>query len=61
MVDVVAGEFPLVRQDQLRGERFEMGVSVARWFGDDGPLSPEDVARQYGQFAVSLLSRPATP
>jgi AcrR family transcriptional regulator len=39
----------------------EMGVSVARWFRDDGPLAPEDVARQYGQFAVSLVSRPAAP
>jgi AcrR family transcriptional regulator len=39
----------------------DMGVSVARWFRPDGPLSPVDVARQYGQFAVNLVSRPAAP
>jgi AcrR family transcriptional regulator len=37
----------------------EMGVSVARWFHDDGPLTADEVARQYGQFAVNLVSEPA--
>jgi AcrR family transcriptional regulator len=37
----------------------EMGVSVARWFHDDGPLTADEVAHQYGQFAVNLVSEPA--
>ncbi|MGH3193305.1 MAG: TetR/AcrR family transcriptional regulator [Streptosporangiaceae bacterium] len=32
----------------------EMGVSVARWFRDDGPLSAEEVAEQYGMLAVQM-------
>ncbi len=36
----------------------EMAVGVARWFHDDGPLSDAEIARQYGQFAVSLASGP---
>ena len=34
----------------------EMGVSAARWFRADGALSAEDVARQYGEFAVRMVS-----
>lgn len=32
----------------------EMCVSIARWFRDDGPLSAEEVARQYGEFALRI-------
>jgi AcrR family transcriptional regulator len=42
----------------------EMSVATARWFRDDGPLSAEEVARQYGQFALRIagahVRRPAT-
>lgn len=34
----------------------EMGVSVARWFRRDGPLTAQQVAEQYGRFAVNLVS-----
>ncbi len=34
----------------------EMSVGIARWFRDDGPLSAHDVARQYGEFALSIAS-----
>ena len=32
----------------------EMCVSVARWFSPDGPLSAEQVAEQYSEFALRL-------
>jgi AcrR family transcriptional regulator len=32
----------------------EMSVATARWFRDDGPLSAEEVARQYGEFALRI-------
>jgi AcrR family transcriptional regulator len=32
----------------------EMSVSIARWFREDGPLSAEQVAREYGEFALRL-------
>ena len=38
----------------------EMCVSIARWFKDDGPLSAEDVAAQYTEFALGIVGvRPA--
>ena len=33
----------------------EMCVSIARWFSDDGPLSAEQVARQYTAFALQIV------
>ena len=33
----------------------EMSVSVARWFRDDGPSSAEQVAEQYGRFAIRIV------
>ena len=33
----------------------EMSVSVARWFRDDGPFSAEQVAEQYGGFALRIV------
>jgi AcrR family transcriptional regulator len=32
----------------------EMSVSIASWFREDGPASAEAVARQYGEFALSI-------
>ena len=33
----------------------EMCVSIARWFKDDGPLTADDVARQYTEFALRIV------
>ncbi|MDI9978876.1 TetR/AcrR family transcriptional regulator [Rhodococcus sp. IEGM 1307] len=33
----------------------EMCVSVARWFREDGPLTAEDVARQYSDYALQIV------
>lgn len=33
----------------------EMCVSIARWFRDDGPLSADEVARQYTDFALRIV------
>jgi AcrR family transcriptional regulator len=33
----------------------EMCVSVARWFRDDGPITPEQVAEEYTEFAVRIV------
>lgn len=37
----------------------EMCVSIARWFREDGPLSAEEVARQYGEFALRMAGSTA--
>lgn len=34
----------------------EMGVSVARWFRRDGPLSAEEIGQHYGDLAVRMCS-----
>lgn len=34
----------------------EMSVSIAGWFRDGGPLTAEAVARQYGEFALSIAA-----
>jgi AcrR family transcriptional regulator len=34
----------------------EMSVSIARWFREDGPLSAEEVARLYSDFALSIAT-----
>jgi AcrR family transcriptional regulator len=39
----------------------EMSVSIARWFREDGPLPAEEVARQYGEFALRLAGADAPP
>lgn len=36
----------------------EMCVSVARWFRDDGDVSAPEVARQYGDYALSIVGAP---
>ncbi|MGD1056395.1 MAG: TetR/AcrR family transcriptional regulator [Solirubrobacteraceae bacterium] len=33
----------------------EMATSVAVWFKEDGPLSPDDVAREYGEMALKIV------
>lgn len=39
----------------------EMSVATARWFRDDGPLSADEVARQYGQFALRIAGADVRP
>ena len=40
----------------------EMCVSIARWFHDGGPLTAQEVARQYSGYAISLVgAKPASP
>jgi AcrR family transcriptional regulator len=39
----------------------EMSVATARWFRDDGPLSAETVASQYGQFALRIAGAHVRP
>lgn len=34
----------------------EMCVSIARWFRDDGRLTPEQVASQYTEYALRIVS-----
>lgn len=36
----------------------ETGVSVARWFHPEGPLTAEEVARSYGEMAVRMCAGP---
>lgn len=33
----------------------EMCVSIARWYSDGGPIGPEQVAREYTEFALSIV------
>ncbi|MGD9531026.1 TetR/AcrR family transcriptional regulator [Pseudonocardia sp.] len=33
----------------------EMCVSIARWFHDEGPMTPDQVAREYTEFALSIV------
>jgi AcrR family transcriptional regulator len=33
----------------------EMCVSIARWFREDGPLGPDQVAREYTEFALNIV------
>lgn len=33
----------------------EMCVSIARWFRDDGPLAVDQVAREYTEFALTIV------
>ena len=35
----------------------EMSVATARWFRDDGPLTADQVAAQYGEFALRIAGR----
>lgn len=33
----------------------EMGIGVATWFRDDGPLTEAEVAYHYGEFALRIV------
>ena len=38
-----------------------MCTGLAQWFRSDGPSSPEQIAREYAEFALELLGRRAAP
>jgi len=38
-----------------------MCTSLPQWFNADGPATPEETARSYADFAVSLLTKPRGP
>lgn len=38
-----------------------MCTSLPQWFNPDGPATPEETARSYADFAVSLLTKPRSP
>ena len=52
---VTAGQFsvdsPALASFAIR----EMCVSIARWYQDDGPITPGQVAREYTEFALSIV------
>ena len=33
----------------------EICVSIARWYRDDGPITPEQLAREYAEFALNIV------
>jgi AcrR family transcriptional regulator len=33
----------------------EMCVSIARWYREDGPITPDQVAREYTEFALNIV------
>ncbi|GGL13974.1 TetR/AcrR family transcriptional regulator [Nocardia jinanensis] len=39
----------------------EMSVSIARWFHEGGALTAEEVARQYSEYALSMVGARQTP
>jgi AcrR family transcriptional regulator len=39
----------------------EMATSVAVWFKEDGPLTPDDVAREYGEMAIKIVGASPRP
>lgn len=50
-----AGRFHVAHPALASFAVLEMCVSVARWFRADGPLSPDEVAWQYSEFAVQVV------
>ena len=50
----VAGVFTVDDPTVAAFTMLEMSVATARWFRDDGPLSADEVARQYGEFALRI-------
>ncbi|MCW0213403.1 MAG: helix-turn-helix domain-containing protein [Pseudonocardia sp.] len=58
---VRAGEFRTDRPfDAARGV-VTMCMALAEWFRTDGPLTPEQIARQYVGFALDMLDRRVGP
>ncbi len=56
---VSAGVFQVPSPSIASFGMLEMSVGIARWFRADGALSAQEVARQYGEFALDIAtSRP---
>ena len=55
-----AGEFEVESPSIASFTILEMSVGVARWFRDDGRLTPDDVARMYGDFALRIVGSRAS-
>jgi tetracycline repressor-like protein len=52
---VAAGQFTINAPALGSFAILEMCVSIARWFRDDGPVSAEQVASEYSQFAARIV------
>ena len=52
---VAAGQFAIESPSLGSFAIREMCVSISRWFRADGPISPEQVAREYSEFAVRIV------
>jgi hypothetical protein len=58
---VATGEFG-VRHPRHAGRAIStMCTSLPQWYRPDGPSTPEQVAREYADFALDLLRRQARP
>jgi AcrR family transcriptional regulator len=49
-----AGVFAVRSAAMASFAMLEMSVSIASWFREEGPLSAEAIARQYGEFALAI-------
>jgi AcrR family transcriptional regulator len=60
---VEAGVFSVTSAKLASFAIIEMATSVAVWFSEDGPLSPDEVASEYGEMALRIVgaSPVATP
>jgi AcrR family transcriptional regulator len=56
---IESGVFRVASATMASFAMLEMSVSIASWFREDGPLSAEAVARQYGEFALAIAAGPA--
>lgn len=57
-----AVEIADVRHRRIAGRAITtMCTSLPQWFNADGPATPEETARTYADFAVSLLTEPRSP
>lgn len=51
---VAAGRFTVESPALASFAIRELCVSIARWYQDDGPIGPDQVAREYTEFALSI-------
>jgi AcrR family transcriptional regulator len=52
---VATGQFAIARPALGSFAIREMCVSIARWFNDEGPITPDQVAREYTEFALNIV------
>jgi AcrR family transcriptional regulator len=58
---IEAGAFAVRSATMASFAILEMSVSIASWFREDGKLSAEAIARQYGEFALSIAAGGTSP